>query len=137
VDIGAAIVLFPVMHLEGLALAIGLGAWAEVLMLVTRLEQRIGFDLRPLARHSISFAGGAIVASAAAFLAARFVEQHSAGTASFVGRLAELAPAGLVGLAIYAAWAGLFRLPELGAALQLARTVIGREKAAPADPLDD
>ena len=137
VDIGAAIVLFPFLHLQGLALAIGLGAWVEVLMLVTRLEQRIGFDLRPLARHSVSFAGGAIVASAAAFLAARFVEQHSAGTASFIGRLAELAPAGLVGLAIYAAWARLFRLPELGAALQLVRTVMGRERAAPADPLDD
>jgi hypothetical protein len=65
------------------------------------------------------------------------MEQHSAGTASFIGRLAELAPAGLVGLAIYAAWARLFRLPELGAALQLVRTVMGRERAAPADPLDD
>ena len=137
VDIGAAIVLFPFLHLQGLALAIGLGAWVEVLMLVTRLERRIGFDLRPLAGHSVSFAGGAVVASAAAFLTARFVELHSAGTASLVGRLAELAPAGLVGLAIYVAWARLFRLPELGAALQLARTVIGRGKDAPADPLDD
>ena len=137
VDIGAAIVLFPLLHLQGLALAIGLGAWVEVLMLVTRLERRIGFDLRPLARHSISFAGGAVVASAAAFLTARFVEQHSTGTASFVGRLAELAPAGLIGLAIYAAWVRLFRLPELGAAIQLARTVVGRGKAAPEDQLDD
>jgi hypothetical protein len=77
------------------------------------------------------------VASAAAFLTARFVEQHSTGTASFVGRLAELAPAGLIGLAIYAAWVRLFRLPELGAAIQLARTVVGRGKAAPEDQLDD
>jgi putative peptidoglycan lipid II flippase len=137
VDIGAAIVLFPFLHLQGLALAIGLGAWVEVLMLVTRLEQKIGFDLRPLARHSLSFVGGAIVTSAAAFLTARFMEQHSAGTATFAGRLEMLAPAVLVGLAIYAAWVRLFRLPELGAALQLARTIIGRGKAEPADPLDD
>ena len=137
VDIGAAIVLFPFMQLQGLALAIGLGAWVEVLMLVTRLEKKIGFDLRPLTRHSISFVGGALVASAAAFLTARFVEMHSSGTASFIGRVAELAPAGLVGLAIYAAWSRLFRLPELGAALQLVRTVIGRDNSTPTDPLDD
>jgi putative peptidoglycan lipid II flippase len=137
VDIGAAIVLFPFMHLQGLALAIGLGAWVEVLMLLTRLEQKIGFDLRPLTRHSVSFVGGAIVASAAAFLTAKFMELHSAGTASLLGRLEMLAPAGLVGLAIYATWARLFRLPELDAALQLARTVIGRGNTAPAEPLDD
>jgi len=137
VDIGGAIILFPFLHLEGLALAIGLGAWVEILMLVTRLERKIGFDLRPLARHSFSFAGGTIVASAAAFLTARLIELHSAGTASLLGRLEMLAPAGLVGLAIYVAWARLFRLPELDAALQLVRTVIGRGSTTPADPLDD
>ena len=137
VDIGGAIILFPFLHLEGLALAIGLGAWVEILMLVTRLERKIGFDLRPLARHSFSFAGGAIVASAAAFLTARLIELHSAGTASLLGRLEMLAPAGLVGLAIYVAWARLFRLPELDAALQIVRTVIGRGSTTPADPLDD
>jgi putative peptidoglycan lipid II flippase len=126
VDIGAAIVLFPIFHLQGLALAIGMGAWVEVLMLVTRLEQRIGFDLRPLARHSVSFVGGACVAAAASYLAATFVEEHSAGTASLVGRLAELLPAGLIGLVVYALWARLFRLPELEAAAGLARTLLGR-----------
>ncbi|MGD0247829.1 MAG: lipid II flippase MurJ, partial [Candidatus Limnocylindrales bacterium] len=127
VDIGAAIVLFPVLHLQGLALAIGLGAWVEVLMLVTRLEQHIGFDLRPLARHSVSFAGGACVAAAASYLAARFVEEHSAGTASLVGRLAELLPAGLIGLAVYVVWARFFRLPELQAATGLVRTLLDRK----------
>ncbi len=126
VDIGAAIVLFPFFHLQGLALAIGLGAWAEVILLVTLMEKRIGFDLRPLLRHAVSFFGGACVASAAAFLTARYMEQHTGGTATFFGRITELAPAGLVGLAVYLAWARLFRLPELQAALDLARSLARR-----------
>ena len=58
VDIGAAVVLFPLFHLQGLALAIGLGAWVEVVMLVALMERRIGFDLRPMARHAVAFVGG-------------------------------------------------------------------------------
>ncbi len=47
VDIAAAVVLFPFFHLGALALAIGMGAWVEVVLLVTLMEKRIGFDLRP------------------------------------------------------------------------------------------
>ena len=126
VDIGAAIVLFPFFHLQGLALAIGLGAWAEVILLVAFMEKRIGFDLRPLFRHAVSFLGGACVASAAAFMTARFMEGHTGGTASLLGRVTELAPAGLVGLAVYLAWARLFRLPELHDAIGTARSLIRR-----------
>lgn len=126
VDIGGAVVLFPLFHLEGLALAIGLGAWVEVVILVTLMEKRIGFDLQPMVRHSISFVGGACVASAAAYLAARLVENQTAGLVPIVARVAELAPAGLVGLIVYIAWARVFRLSELGGALQLARTLLGR-----------
>jgi putative peptidoglycan lipid II flippase len=133
VDIGAAVVLFPFFHLQALALAIGLGAWAEVILLVVLMEKRIGFDLRPLIRHSVSFLGGACVASAAAYMTARFVDQHVSGTASIFGRLAELAPAGLVGLAVYLAWARLFNLPELQAALGMARSVVRRRQAQPED----
>jgi putative peptidoglycan lipid II flippase len=130
IDIGGAIILFPFFHLEGLALAIGLGAWAEVVILVTLMEKRIGFDLRPMVRHSISFVGGACVASAAAYLAARFVENYTGGPVSLLARVAELAPAGLVGLAVYVAWARAFRLPELGGAVQLARTLLGRGESS-------
>jgi putative peptidoglycan lipid II flippase len=131
VDIGAAIVLFPFFRLQGLALAIGLGAWAEVIMLMTLMEKRIGFDLKPLARHSVSFVGGACVSSAAAYMTARFMEQHTGGTASFIGRVTELAPAGLVGLAVYLAWARLFRLPELQAATGMARSLVRRRSTQP------
>jgi putative peptidoglycan lipid II flippase len=135
VDVGAAIVLFPIFHLQGLALAIGLGAWAEVIMLVLKLEKRIGFDLRPLARHSITFIGGAVVASSLAYATARLVEQQVGGTASLFGRVALLIPAGLVGLAAYLAWAWLFRLPELRSTLGMARSLVRRQPRVEPDDL--
>ncbi len=130
VDVAAAIVLFPFMHLEGLALAIGLGAWTEVAMLVALMERRIGFDLRPLARHSIAFFAGACVASAAALLMARFVGGPGAGATSILSEVTTVAAAGLVGVVVYVAWALVFRLPELRDALDLARTLVGRGAAA-------
>jgi putative peptidoglycan lipid II flippase len=126
VDIGAAVVMFPFFGLVGLALAIGLGAWAELILLVVLMERRIGFDLRPLLRHSLSFAGGGCVASAAAYMTARFIDQQVGGTASVIQQLAELVPAGLIGLLVYLAWARLFRLPELEAALGMVRSLVRR-----------
>jgi putative peptidoglycan lipid II flippase len=131
VDVVAAAVLFPFMHLEGLALAIGLGAWVEVLVLMALMERRIGFDLRPLARRSVAFVGGGVVAAAAAYLADRFIEQYTGGPVSFFARVAELVPAGLVGLAVYVAWARACRLPELDASIELARTLAGRGRGTP------
>lgn len=126
VDVVAAVVLFPFMHLAGLALAIGIGAWAEVALLVILMERRIGFDLRPMARHAVAFAAGGCVASAAAYLAARFVEGRAGGPSSLFAQFAELAVGGLVGVAVYAAWAWVFRLPELKAVVALSRTLVGR-----------
>ncbi len=136
VDVIAAVVLFPFFHLAGLALAIGLGAWAEVILLVAFMERRIGFDLRPMARHAVSFAAGACVASAAAYLVARYVEGSMGGPSSFVAQFLELAAGGLVGLAVYVAWARVFRLPELSASVNLARVLVGRRGPARTEPLD-
>ena len=137
VDVVAAIVLFPFMHLEGLALAIGLGAWAEVLLLVVFMEKRIGFDLRPIAWHAIAFAGGACVASAATMLAARYVENSLGGTSSLFVQVAEIAAGGLVGLVTYLVWSRLFRLPELDAAVDLVRTLLSRKPGAAAQLPED
>ena len=97
VDVAAAVVLFPFMGLEGLALAIGLGAWAEVTMLVVLMERRIGFDLRPVARHAIAFGSGACVAAAAVYVVARMIELSSG--ASLAMEIVELGVGGVVGRA--------------------------------------
>ena len=136
VDVIAAAVLFPFLHLEGLALAIGLGAWAEVLILVILMERRIGFDLRPMARHAVAFGGGACVAAAATMIAARYVESSIGGSSSLVAQVGEIAAGGLVGIGVYLAWSRAFRLPELGEAMELARTLIGRGNGAGEAPED-
>jgi hypothetical protein len=100
------------------------------------MERRIGFDLRPMARHAVSFAAGACVASAAAYLVARYVEGSMGGPSSFVAQFLELAAGGLVGLAVYVAWARVFRLPELSASVNLARVLVGRRGPARTEPLD-
>ena len=137
VDVIAAVLLFPFMHLEGLALAIGLGAWAEVFLLVFFMERRIGFDLRPIAWHAIAFAGGASVAAATTMLAARYVENSMGGSSSLVVQIAETAVGGLVGLVTYLAWSRVFRLPELDAAIDLVRTLVGRRKGSAAELPED
>jgi putative peptidoglycan lipid II flippase len=137
VDIAAAVALFPFFHLAGLALAIGLGAWAEVILLVIFMERRVGFDLRPMARHSVAFVGGAIVASAAALLAYRFIEGVAAGGPQILVDLLELTVGGLLGIVVYVAWAWVFRLPELWAALSLAKTLRGRKQVGGPNELDD
>ncbi len=136
VDILASIVLFPVMHLEGLALAIGLGAWAEVLILVVLMEKRIGFDLRPMARHAVAFAAGACVAAAGAMLTARYVE-GSLGGVSLIGQFVEMGGGGLVGAVLYLAWSRAFELPELNDAIDLIRTLVGRRGSRVQEPFED
>jgi len=131
VDVGAAMILFPSFHLEGLALAIGLGAWAEVAILMALMERRIGFDLRPTAKHSVAFVGGAVVCSAAALLAFKFVEQATGGSTGLVARFVDLAAGGVVGVAVYLAWSWALRLPELSDGRELARTLFRRSARSP------
>lgn len=139
VDVVAAVVLFPFMHLEGLALAIGLGAWTEVALLVVLMEKRIGFDLRPLARHSAAFFAAACVASAAVLLTALYVGGPDRGATGVVSEVTTIALACTVGALVYVAWALAFKLPELRDTIDLVRTLLGRRKsAAPAgEELED
>jgi len=130
VDVGAAFVLFPPFRLEGLALAIGLGAWAEVAVLVVLMERRIGFDLRPLARRSFLFAGGAVVCSAATLIGYQAVERFTGGDASFLMRGVELAAGVAIGSAVYLGWAWALRLPELWDGVELMRTLFRRPRKA-------
>jgi putative peptidoglycan lipid II flippase len=126
VDVVAAAILFPLFHLEGLALAIGLGAWAEVTLLFFFMRHRIGFDLRPLGLTVAFAVPGATLTAAAALAVDRFIGGLTHGSASPPILVADLAIAGLVAAAVYLAWSRLLRLPELAAATDLARTLLRR-----------
>jgi putative peptidoglycan lipid II flippase len=126
VDIGAAAVLFPIFHLQGLALAIGLGAWAEVIMLLVLIERRVGFDLAPIERGVAAFLPGVAVASIAALAVDRLFAALTHNSASIPALSADLALAGLAGLGAYVAWARALHLVELDEAIELARTLTRR-----------
>ena len=126
VDVVAAVVLFPLFHLPGLALAIGLGAWAEVTLLFFFMRHRIGFDLRPLGLTVAFAVPGATLAAAAALAVDRVIGGLTHGSASPPILVADLAIACLVGAAVYVAWSRLLRLPELAAATDLAKTLLHR-----------
>jgi len=126
VDVLAAIILFPLFQLGGLALAIGLGAWAEVTTLLYFMRHRIGFDIRPLGL-TVAFAiPGATLATAGTLAMDRGIAGLTHGSSAFLVLAFELGLAGLAGLAVYLAWSRLLRLPELSEALALARTVLRR-----------
>jgi putative peptidoglycan lipid II flippase len=126
VDVVAAAALFPRFHLEGLALAIGLGAWAEVTLLFVFMRRRIGFDLRPLGK-TVAFAiPGASVAAAGALAVDRVIGGLTHGSASPPILVVDLGLACLAGAGVYAAWSRIMRLPELQDALGLVKTVLRR-----------
>jgi putative peptidoglycan lipid II flippase len=129
VDVIGALVLFPFFGLQGLAFAMGLGAWAEVAVLFYLMERRIGFDLRPILRTVTTVVPGAIVASGVALAADRLVAAMTHGSVSIPALVVELGAAGLAGMGTYAAWSRLMHLSELDAAIDLARTVLRRRKA--------
>jgi putative peptidoglycan lipid II flippase len=126
VDVVGAAVLFPFFHLQGLALAIGLGAWAEVAMLLYLIERRVGFDLAPIGRGVAAFLPGAALASASALVVDKLLAGLTRNSASIPALCLELGLAGAAGLGAYAGWGRLLHLPELAEALDLARTLTGR-----------
>ena len=126
VDVAAAGLLFPLFGLVGLALAIGLGAWAEVSMLLYLMRHRIGFELEPLGR-TVAFAiPGAALAAAATLGSFRFLDSQAGGSMAFTVVVVEVGLAGLVGVAVYMAWSRSVRRPEFTEVLHIVRTVLGR-----------
>jgi putative peptidoglycan lipid II flippase len=128
VDVVAAVVLFPFLHLAGLALAIGLGAWCEVALLLIMMKRRIGFDLRPLGRTIATAVPAALVASGATLVADLGIVRVLGASASIPALAAELSAAGLVGLCAYLLCSKAMRMPELAGALDLVRTLIRRRR---------
>jgi putative peptidoglycan lipid II flippase len=126
VDVVAAALLFPLFQLNGLALAIGLGAWVEVSMLFLLMRRRQGFDLRPLGLTVAFAVPGASLAAAAALASDKFVSGLTHGSSWLPALVLDLGLAGLAGLAVYLAWGRLLRLPELATATDLAKTLLRR-----------
>jgi putative peptidoglycan lipid II flippase len=126
VDVVAAAALFPIMHLEGLALAISLGAWVEVAILFGFLRRRTGFGLVLFGRSAVLMAPGAVAAAVVALAVDRAMGVAVGGPGAVALLAVDLGAAGLAGLAAYLAWSRLVHLPELAETLALARIVLRR-----------
>lgn len=126
-DIAAAAVLVGPFGLSGLALAIGLGAWAEAAMLLVLLERRVSaLSLRPVGAAVARFVPGALAATLAAYVVAHGVEAVLGARGSTVASLVELALAGGAGGAVYVGWSALTKAEELQMTLAMARSMLGR-----------
>lgn len=127
VDVAAAVALIGPLGLAGLALAIGLGAWVEALLLFALLRRRVsGMELLGLGRSILVFAAGAAVASFAAVGVARGTEALLGRHLTTLASLLELALGGSAAAVAYACWSVIFRVEELGQWTELGRDLLRR-----------
>ncbi|HEX8940698.1 MAG TPA: hypothetical protein VF763_11115, partial [Candidatus Limnocylindrales bacterium] len=116
------------LRVDGLALAIGLGAWIEAVILLVLLRRRVeSLELIGLTRSVLVFGAGAAVASLAALGVVRGAETLVLGPRpAALGSLVELALGGGVAAVAYAAWSVVFGVEELGQWSDLARDFLRR-----------
>ncbi len=101
----------------GVAAAVAVAAWVQVLSSAVFVSRREGFSLGAFGRHAAGAWFAAALAGAAAFLVARTVATSS----SWAGSLLELVSGGLAFVLVYLGAAALLGLPELGAAARWVR----------------
>ncbi len=130
VDVAGAILLIGPLGLNGLALAIGLGAWVEAAILFGLLLRRVpGIELLGLGRSIVVFVAGAALASAVGLGAGLGVEALLGRHLNTLGLIVEVGLGGGLGVLAYAAWSVVFEVEELGEWIGLGRGLLGRERA--------
>jgi putative peptidoglycan lipid II flippase len=130
VAITTAILLIDPLGIFGMALGLAVASWAEAALLLAAFRFRhAGFGLLRLGRAHLWYALAAVVAG---FVADRAYDLAAAALPADPGpipSLVALAAVGAVGLAVYGALAALFRVPELGATVNLVRAGLRRSAA--------
>jgi putative peptidoglycan lipid II flippase len=130
-NVSLAIALVGRLELTGIGLAIAVGSWVEVGLLLVVLGRRVGgFAVGGVVRTGSVALVGAIVASAVAWLAIGVLERTVGASPPRPVLLIELALAsGLAGLA-YLGLSRALRIPELGTIVRLMSDALRR----PASP---
>lgn len=128
VNVSLSIILVGPIGLNGLALAIAIGAWAEALVLMWLLRRRVAeLRLSPLLRVGVEAGLGAAAAGLAAAGVVVAVDQLTGAE----GRLIVLVATALAGLAALGAFvvvSAALRVPELQATVELVRDVTRRRR---------
>ena len=126
-NVSLAIVLVGPLGLAGVGVAIAVGSWVEVGMLLVVLNRRIGgFEFGDLARSGLVALVGAIVAGVVAWATMTVAVGALGREPARIVLLAELAVAtGLAGLA-YLGLSRALRIPELGTIVRLMSDALRR-----------
>jgi putative peptidoglycan lipid II flippase len=126
-NVSLAIVLVGPLGLAGVGVAIAVGSWVEVGLLLVVLNRRIGgFEFGELARFGLVALVGAVAAGFVAWAAMTLAVGAIGPEPPRIVLLAELAVAtGLAGLA-YLGLSRALRIPELGTIVRLMSDALRR-----------
>ena len=131
VNVVVAVATVGPLGLRGLALAITLGAWAEVIVLLVLLERRIpAVRLAPLARGLATLLPGAAAATVAAYAVHVWLDGSGPGDASKLELAAQLLVPSAVAAAVFLGIAVALRLPELQTTRQILSALGTRRSVA-------
>lgn len=126
VNVTLSLLLVGPLGLNGLALAIAIGAWVEAVTLLWLLRRRIpGLSLAPLLRVAIEAGVGAAVAGAVALGVLGLLGEITRAEGRLVTLVATVA-AGLAAVAAFVLVSAVLRVPELRATVDLVRDVVRR-----------
>ena len=131
INVTLAFILVGPMGLAGIGLAIAVGSWAEVLVLLAVLGHRFGaFDAAGVLRSGLLPLVGAGIATAIAWVVMTGFGRAVGSQPARPVLLVEIALAsGLAGLA-YLGLSRAFRLAELATMLRLVAQALGRQAAS-------
>ena len=131
VNVVVSIATVGSLGLSGLALGIAVGAWVEAIVLTVILARRTaGMSLASLGRAATLFLLGSALAAAAAVGAVRLTELVMSADPGKVAILAQAVAGSLAALAVYVAWALIFRVPELTETATILAGVVRRRRAS-------
>jgi putative peptidoglycan lipid II flippase len=131
VNVVVSIATVGSLGLSGLALGIAVGAWVEAIVLTVILARRTaGMSLASLGRAATLFLLGSGLAAAAAVGAVRLTELVMSADPGKVAILAQAVAGSLAALAVYVAWALIFRVPELTETATILAGVARRRRAS-------
>lgn len=126
-----AVVLAGPLGLSGLALAIAIGAWLEVAVLLALLVRRVPeLRLGGVARVLVEAALATVAASAAALGVLRILDALIGPHPDRILVAVQAAAAGGAALLVYIGLAAVLRIPELASTIEVMRDIVLRRRAA-------
>ena len=125
-----AVVLAGPLGLQGLALAIAVGAWLETAVLLAVLKRRVpDLSLAGLGGVAAQSVLASFVAAGAAWLALQWLGGLLGPEPNQVLIAIELAICGGLGLGVYLGLAAVLRIPELPSTIEVMRDIVLRRRS--------